>query len=113
MGEDEGQEGAHMTVTLHRNALALEVRGHGDPLYVSAADVPLLVHGQMAVLRRFVDSHLEDAGIAVMRPDGDQVLFRVGLDGAAAWYSAPYTPAWSLSRGLSDASVPLEVTEAP
>lgn len=101
-----------MTVTLHRNALALEVRGHGDPLYVAAADVPLLVHGHMVALRRFVDSHLEDAGVAVMRLGGDQVLFRVDLD-EAAWYSAPYTPVWALSRGLSDASVPLEVTEAP
>ena len=102
-----------MTVTLHRNALALEVRGHGDPLYVAAADVPLLVHGHMVALKRFVDFRLEDVGVAVMRLGGDKVLFRVGLDGAAAWYSAPYTPAWSLSRGLSDASVPLEVTEAP
>lgn len=101
-----------MTVTLHRNALALEVRGHGDPLYVAAADVPLFVHGHMVALKRFVDSHLEDAGIAVMRPDGDQVLFRVGLD-EAVWYSAPYTPVWSLSRGLSDTSVPLEPAEAP
>lgn len=102
-----------MTVTIRRHLKALEVRGHGDPLYVAAGDVPLLVHGHMVALKRFVDFRLEDVGVAVMRQGGDQVLFRVGLDETAVWYSAPYTPVWSLSRGLSAATVPLEAAEAP
>lgn len=101
-----------MTVTLRRYVKSLMIEGHSDPLYVAAADVPLLVHGHMVALKRFVDFRLEDVGVAVMRLGGDQVLFRVDLD-EAAWYSAPYTPVWALSRGLSTLPICLEQTEAP
>lgn len=99
-----------MTVALHRNALALEVRGHGKPLYVAAGDVRALTHDRQAVeLSRLEHGDVVRAGVAFPTGDG-MVVVRPGMETAEAFYGARAADVGLVVAGLKEKIQLSEVT---
>ena len=91
-----------MTVTIRRHLKALEVRGHGKPLYVAAGDVRALTRDHQVVgLSRLERGDVVPAGVAFPTTDG-QVVVRPGMETAETFYGARENDIGLVVAGLKE-----------